>query len=139
MNAPGVIGTGIDLVENARMRKMLERWGSRFKDKVFLPSEQEYCDSKASPWLYYSGRFAVKEAVSKAFGTGIGEHLNWLNIEVAKEPSTGAPFVRLNGPGNALLESRGAADVLVSMSHTHNFAIAQALLVASALPRDTER
>jgi holo-[acyl-carrier protein] synthase len=130
MNAPGVLGTGVDLVENVRMRQMLQRWGDRFKDKVFLASEQEYCESKASPWLYYAGRFAVKEAVSKAFGTGIGPHLAWLDIEVARDSTSGAPFVRLNNKGRQLLESRGAGSVLVSMSHTHNFAIAHALLVA---------
>jgi len=79
-----VLGTGVDLVENERVRALLTRWGSRFRDRVYLPAEQAYCESKASPWLYYAGRFAVKEAVSKAFGTGIGEGLGWLDIEVVK-------------------------------------------------------
>ena len=83
-----MIGTGVDLVENDRVRGMLERWGDRFRDRVFLADEQEYCESKAAPWLYYAGRYAVKEAVSKAFGTGIGPSLGWLDMEVVKDAAT---------------------------------------------------
>jgi holo-[acyl-carrier protein] synthase len=125
-----VIGTGVDLVENVRMRDMLSRWGARFKSRVFLPAEQAYCETKASPWLYYSGRFAVKEAVSKAFGTGIGPQLSWLDIEVVKNPDTGAPSVRFGPRGQELTRARGVSEVLISLSHTHNFAIANALLIA---------
>ena len=60
-----VLGTGVDLVENQRVRALLTRWGPRFRDRVYLPAEQAYCESKAAPWLYYAGRFAVKEAVPK--------------------------------------------------------------------------
>jgi holo-[acyl-carrier protein] synthase len=129
MKGDEVLGTGVDLVENERMRELLVRWESRIKDRVFLPEEQRYCDAKASPWLYYSGRFAVKEAVSKAFGTGIGPSLGWLDIEVVRDPVSGAPSIRLDGKGARLAESRGVRVVLVSLSHTHNFAIAQALLI----------
>ncbi len=130
-----IIGTGVDLVENARMRAMLERWGGRFKDKVFLPGEQSYCDAKATPWLYYAGRFAVKEAVSKAFGTGFGPELTWLSVEVVRDLNTGAPSVNLHGKGLDLMRSLGANRLLVSMSHTRNFAIANALLLADTAQR----
>jgi holo-[acyl-carrier protein] synthase len=129
MTTGPVAGTGVDLVENDRMRSMLERWGARFKDRVFLPSEQQYCESKAAPWLYYSGRFAVKEAVSKAFGTGIGREIGWLDIEIVKDAESGAPSVRLGGRGEVLKAKTGITDVLVSLSHTRNFAVASALLV----------
>jgi holo-[acyl-carrier protein] synthase len=123
-----VIGTGVDLVENERVREVLARWGARFRDRVFLPSEQAYCETRAAPWLYYAGRFAVKEAVSKAFGTGIGPHLNWLDIEVVRDPASGAPSVRLSRKGVALARSRGVDHILVSLAHTRQFAIAHALL-----------
>lgn len=129
MNGEDVLGTGVDLVENERMRELLERWDRRIKDRVFLPGEQRYCDAKASPWLYYSGRFAVKEAVSKAFGTGIGPSLGWLDMEVLRDPASGAPSLRLDGKGARLAEARGVRTVLVSLSHTRHFAIAQALLI----------
>ncbi len=125
-----VLGTGVDLVENERVRELIERWGSRFRDRVYLPAEQTYCESKAAPWLYYAGRFAVKEAVSKAFGTGIGEGLGWLDIEVVKDPRTGAPSTRLGPLGAELARRRGVSDVLISLSHTHHFSVAHALLVS---------
>lgn len=127
--AERVIGTGVDLVENDRIQRLLEKWGPRFKDRVFLASEQAYCDDKASPWLYYAGRFAVKEAVSKAFGTGIGPSLGWLDIEVVRNAESGAPSVELTLHGKELAQRQGVDRVLISLSHTHHFAVAHALLV----------
>jgi len=130
VNGGRVLGTGVDLVENDRVRALLTRWGPRFRDRVYLPAEQGYCESKAAPWLYYAGRFAVKEAVSKAFGTGIGEGLGWLDIEVVKDAHTGAPSIRLGPLGAELASQRGVASVLISLSHTHHFSVAHALLVS---------
>jgi holo-[acyl-carrier protein] synthase len=108
MNRNGVLGTGIDLVENERMQQVLRRWGGRFKNRVFLSGEQAYCETKAVPCRHYAGRFAVKEAVTKAFGTGIGTHIGWLDIEVVRSPRTGAPSVVLSGRAQALARKRGA-------------------------------
>jgi holo-[acyl-carrier protein] synthase len=126
-----VLGTGIDLVENDRMREVLRRRGRAFKTKVFLPREQAYCETRAQPWSHYAGRFAVKEAVSKAFGTGVSEHIGWLDIEVVRDAKTGAPSVRLSPKGQRLAKKRGVTRVLVSLSHTHSYAVAHALLVGS--------
>ena len=140
MNGPsaGVIGIGVDIVENERMKESLDQWGGRFKDRVFLPEEQSYCESKASGWRHYAGRFAVKEAVSKAFGTGIGEHIGWLDIEVLRDEQTGAPSVRLSDKAWKLASERGVKQVLVSLSHSHAFAVAQALL-AGPVQSEEER
>ena len=127
-----VLGTGVDLVENDRVQQVIGRWGAKFKDRVFLAAEQAYCEAKASPWMYYAGRLAVKEALSKAFGTGISEDLSWLDMEVVKDPSSGAPSIRLSPRGAVFARSRGVQRILVSLSHTGNFAIAQALLIGSA-------
>ncbi len=124
-----VLGIGVDLVENERMREVLRRRGRVFKDKVFLPREQAYCDSRAAPPHHYAGRFAVKEAVSKAFGTGVSEHIGWLDIEVVRDAATGAPSVRLSPKGKRLAARRGVERVLISLSHTHHYAVAQAVLV----------
>ena len=123
-----VIGTGIDLVEIARFRETLARWEGRFKDRLFLPGEQAYCEATAAPWMHYAARFAVKEAVAKAFQTGIGSRLSWLDIEVVRDPETGAPSVRLSENGKALAASRGVTRVMVSISHTAHYAVAQAIL-----------
>ncbi len=124
-----VMGIGIDLVENERMRKTLRRWDRSFKEKIFLPRERSYCESRAEPWNHYAGRFAVKEAVSKAFGTGVSEHIGWLDIEVVRDRKTGAPSVRLSPKGKQLARKRGVEEVLVSLSHTRHYAVAQAVLV----------
>ncbi len=130
---PGeVIGAGIDLVENDRMDEVLARWGKAFKNRVFLPAEQTYCEAKAFPPRHYAGRFAVKEAVTKAFGLGIGPLLGWRDIEVVRNPQTGAPSVRLSRRGAALARRHRVDRILVSLSHTHNYAVAHALLVAGA-------
>lgn len=123
-----VLGIGIDLVENRRMRETLDRWGAHFKDKVFLPREQSYCETRAEPWHHYAGRFAVKEAVSKAFGTGVSGHIGWLDIEVVRDGQTGAPSVKLSGKGRALAAARGVGRVLVSLAHTEHYSVAQAVL-----------
>lgn len=127
--AGAVLGVGIDLVENKRMRQALQRWGRAFKTRVFQPGERRYCDGQALPWHHYAGRFAVKEAVSKAFGTGMGDHIGWQDIEVVREPRTGAPGVRLGGKGRALARRRGVAQIMVSLSHTREYAVAQAILL----------
>lgn len=136
MRGDFIIGTGVDLVENERVRTLLDKWGRRFSDRVFLPAEQRYCESKASPWLYYAARFAVKEAVSKAFGTGIGPSLGWLDIEVVKDGESGAPSVLLSGHGQCLASEKRVDRVLISISHTHHFSVAHALLVGKLPPED---
>lgn len=126
---PAILGVGIDLVENDRMRDTMKKWSSRFTARVFLPSERAYCRSKAEPWRHYAGRFAVKEAVSKAFGTGVGEHIGWRDIEVLRDGHTGAPSVRLGAKGRSLAARLGVARILISLSHTRHYAVAQAVLV----------
>ena len=126
----GVLGIGVVLTENARMRATLKRWRQQFKDRIFRPEEQKYCDACAQPWRHYAGRFAVKEAVSKAFGIGIGEALGWLDIEVVRGVS-GAPTVQLHAAGARLARRRGVRRILISLSHTRHYAVAQALLLGT--------
>ena len=132
MSGP-VLGTGIDLVENERMKASLERWGRAFKNRVFLQREQQYCDSKAFPHHHYAARFAVKEAVSKAFGTGIGPRINWRDMEVVRHAETGAPSVRLSGKGAQLARKHRADTILISLSHTQHYAVASALILGEAV------
>ena len=129
MSPTRILGAGIDLVENARLQELIDRWGARFLDRVFLRAEQDYCASKAFPCRHYAGRFAVKEAVSKAFGTGFGPSIGWLDIEVVRDAASGAPSVRLANKARELAAARGVAAVLVSLSHTRRYAVAQALLI----------
>lgn len=124
-----VLGTGVDLVESTRMARMLRRWGRTFKNRVFLPGEQNYCEASAVPVQHYAGRFAVKEAVSKAFGTGFGPQLGLLDIEVERNSETGAPSVRLSAKGRTLAGRMGVGSILVSLAHTRHYAVAHAILL----------
>jgi holo-[acyl-carrier protein] synthase len=122
-----ILGTGIDLVEVARIRNSIERFGERFLKRLLCPDEITYCLSHRDPAPFVAGRFAAKEAISKAFGTGIGSQLGWLDMEVAHKPS-GQPYVVLHGGAPRLLEERGARVVHLSLSHTNEHATAVAIL-----------
>jgi holo-[acyl-carrier protein] synthase len=113
------------------MREILRRWAAKFKDRVFLAAEQTYCDGKAFPCRHYAARFAVKEAVTKAFGTGIGPQIHWLDVEVARDEETGAPSVKLRGKARNLARRRGVGEILVSLAHTRNYAVAHVLLIGT--------
>jgi holo-[acyl-carrier protein] synthase len=125
-----VLGTGIDIVETARVRDSLEKFGDRFLNRCFRAAEIEYCRSMKFPELHFAARFAAKEAVSKAFGTGIGTQLGWRDIEICKR-NNGEPFVQLHGKGLELARARGVAEVLVSLSHCKDYAAAHAVLLSA--------
>lgn len=129
MNVSGhVLGLGCDLCDVGRVRGVWERQGERFLAMTFTEAEQEYCLRMRDPAPFLAARFAAKEAVSKAFGTGIGAELGWRSIEVAHD-ERGAPVVRLDAGGEALLAARGASGVMLTLSHTDTTAMAVAVLV----------
>ena len=123
-----VLGLGCDLCDVARVRGVWERQGERFLDHTFTEAERAYCLRMPDPAPFLAARFAAKEAVAKAFGTGIGAELGWKSIEVVHD-ERGAPAVRLDARGGALLAARGAAGVLLTLSHTETMAMAVAALV----------
>ena len=122
-----ILGTGIDLIEVARIAASFEKFGDRFVNRILLPDEIAYCRSHKNPAPFLAVRFAAKEAVSKAFGTGIGAQLGWRDIEIRRK-ETGEPFVVLHGKGQELFEERGAKKLHVSLSHTEHYAAATATL-----------
>src|SRR5205809_3726068 len=116
-----ILGIGMDVIETARIASSIERLGDQFLRRVFLEGEIAYCASMKFPARHYAARFAAKEAVSKAFGTGIGEKMGWREIEVRRKES-GEPFRVLHGGAAELAETRGVAEVLVSLTHTEHYA-----------------
>jgi len=122
-----ILGTGIDIIEVARIESSYERFGERFVNRILLPDEIRYCLSHKAPGPFLAVRFAAKEAISKAFGTGIGAQLGWLDMEVRRKES-GEPFVVLHGKGSELLAARQARMVHLSLSHTQHYAAATAIL-----------
>jgi len=122
-----ILGIGTDIIEVARIQASFEKFGDRFLQRLLLPNEIKYCLSHRVPGPFIAARFAAKEAISKAFGTGIGAQLGWHDMEVGRKES-GQPFVILHGKGEELLNQRAASRVLVSLSHTQAHATAIAVL-----------
>lgn len=118
-----IAGIGIDLVEISRIRDSLKRFGDRFVDRILTPSEAGYCASCADPALHVAARFAAKEAVGKALGTGIGIDLAWHDVEVVRHPG-GNPEVRLIGKGRLFADSKGISRIHLSLTHTAQTAAA---------------
>ena len=122
-----ILGIGIDIIEVARIEASFEKFGERFVNRILLPGEIEYCLSHKKPGPFLAARFAAKEAISKAFGTGIGAALGWQDMEIRRKES-GEPFVVLHGKGKELFESRKARQLLISISHTEHYAAVTAVL-----------
>lgn len=125
-----VRGVGTDIIECSRIARVLERQGERFLKRVYTQGEQDYCMQMKNPVPHLAARFAAKEAVSKCFTTGIGSALGWKSIEVLKGERE-EPLIQLDEKGSKLLEELGGTDVLVSLSHTENYGLAFAVIVAS--------
>jgi holo-[acyl-carrier protein] synthase len=122
-----LLGIGIDIIEVARIQASYEKFGERFLKRILHPNEIAYCLSHKAPAPFLAARFAAKEAISKAFGTGIGAQLGWQDMEVVRRDS-GEPYVVLHGDGPKLLEQRKGRVVLISLSHTQQHAAAVAVL-----------
>jgi len=124
-----VLGVGVDIIETERIERSLERFGERFLHRVFTDGEIAYCQSMKYPARHFAARFAAKEAVSKAFGTGIGKAMGWRNIDIRKKKS-GEPFLVFSGPAQELATQRGVTSALVTLSHTEYHAMACVVLEA---------
>ena len=122
-----ILGIGIDIIEVARIEASRERFGERFLNRILRPEEIRYCLSYKAPGPFLAARFAAKEAISKAFGTGIGAQLGWQDMEVGRRPS-GEPFVILHDRGLQLMAARAGRGLLISLSHTQTYAAAVAIL-----------
>ena len=122
-----VLGIGADLVECARIEHSLERFGDRFLRRVFTDGEIEYSTSMKFPARHLAARFAAKEAVSKAFGTGIGKAMGWRDIDVRKKPS-GEPFLLFTGGAEELAKQRSVINALITLSHSDQHAVATIVL-----------
>jgi holo-[acyl-carrier protein] synthase len=123
-----LLGLGCDIIEIERIRGVFERQGERFLARVFTEEERAYCLAMKHPHKHLAARFAAKEAVSKAFTTGIGADLGWKSISVY-HGLRHAPQVRLDAQGAALLAHIGATSILLTLSHTDTMAMAVAALV----------
>jgi holo-[acyl-carrier protein] synthase len=121
-------GVGVDLVEVERVRRMLTEKGAHVFDRLLTSAEAAYCRSRADPAEHVAVRLAAKEAVYKALqGTEAARGIGWRDIEVVRAPD-GRPDVVLLGPAAARARELRVSRVLLSLSHTHQAAIAVAML-----------
>lgn len=123
-----IIGTGIDIVEIDRFKRSVEKWGESFVKKVFTNKEISYSRGKRFPFQHFAARFAAKEAVFKAFGSKRGSIRKWTDIEVLNDKS-GKPIVAFHGSAEKLRLGKKVDDVVVSMAHSRNHAVANAILL----------
>ena len=135
-----VIGIGTDIVECARIGRMIERHGEYFLQRVFTAREISYCGGHSAYVERYSGRWAAKEAILKALGTGWRKGISWLDMEIRNETS-GRPIVTLAGGARDKAARLQIREMHISISHCRTYATAYALAVGDARteePNDAE-
>ncbi len=122
-----IVGTGIDLVEIGKLRAAMERRGERLRNRIFTPGEIRYCDGRPNSFQHYAARFAAKEALFKAIGTGWSGGVGWRDAEV-RNRTNGKPDLLLSGKALEVARQLGAVRYQVSLSHTDRYAVAQVIL-----------
>lgn len=126
------LGIGIDVIEVERVETSLAKLGERFLQRVFTVAERDYCLKQRHPARHLAARFAAKEAVAKALGTGIGESVQWVDIEVVRGDH-GEPTIVMHGRGKMFCEQNAVAAISVSLSHAHAYAAATALVTKASI------
>ena len=125
-----VLGIGTDITECLRIAKMIERHGELFVNRVYTPREISYCQNRAQATQHFTGRWAAKEAVLKAIGTGWRRGIAWRDIEIRNEAS-GQPVVAVCAGVRDVVERLGVSKILVSISHCHTHATAYAIALGT--------
>jgi holo-[acyl-carrier protein] synthase len=123
-----IFGIGIDVVEVERVESSMAEFGERFANRVFTQAEIAYCEAQKRPSIHYAARFAAKEAIAKALGTGIGKELAWLDMEIRRRES-GEPEVILSGGGEEFCKVNGLTQIKISLTHAQHYAAANAVVL----------
>ncbi|MFP4460414.1 MAG: holo-ACP synthase [Candidatus Zixiibacteriota bacterium] len=122
-----IAGIGIDVISPKRFDRIKEKIGKDFFERVFVPGEIEYCESMKRSMQHYAARFAAKEALLKAFGTGLRGEISWQDVAVRKD-ELGAPYIELSGAAEVLAKGMGVRFIHLSMSHDEDAAAAVVVL-----------
>ncbi len=117
--------TGIDIIEIKRIKKVYEKFGEKFLKRVFTDREVFYAFARRDPFPHLAGRFAAKEAVMKALGTGFGKGVYFKNIEILREKG-GAPYVLLHGKTAEIFKNKKFS---ISITHDGKYAIAFCIMI----------
>ena len=119
---------GIDIVEIKRLQKVSRKWGKAFLNKVYTKHELSYANEKRFPYQHLAARFAAKEAIFKALGEVETDFVGWRNVEILND-ANGKPVVHWHGDAEISRKKRKIQNVVVSLSHTENYAVASAMLI----------
>jgi holo-[acyl-carrier protein] synthase len=122
-----ILGTGVDIVSVGRVRGILQRQKTRFVERVFTPGEQGYCNTHRDPAPHYAVRFAAKEALLKALGTGWSSGIRWIDVEVQREEGK-APVIRIHGQAARIAARMQVRAIHASLSHSEENAVATVVL-----------
>jgi holo-[acyl-carrier protein] synthase len=122
-----ILGTGVDIVEIDRLRKIIEKQNDRFLLRVFTSEERRFCTMHRDPAPHFAARFAAKEAAFKALGTGWAKGVTWLDVEVQREGQD-PPKMTLYGEALKISLSQGMQKIHLSLSHSDQWAIATVIL-----------
>ncbi|OGX52738.1 MAG: holo-[acyl-carrier-protein] synthase [Omnitrophica WOR_2 bacterium RIFOXYB2_FULL_45_11] len=123
-----ISGTGIDIIEISRIKNAVLRWKDSFLKRIFTENEINYSQARKFSYQHLAARFAAKEAVLKAIGDSSIHQINLREVEVLNDKS-GKPFIRLSGAAKKIKEKKKISDIIISMSHTHKLAVANAILI----------
>ena len=123
-----IFGMGVDIVEVSRLKDAVSKWGDNFLTKIFTPREIEYAGSKRFSQQHLAARFAAKEAVVKAFGEPRKFPIRWTEVEVLNDKE-GKPVIKFHGDALKLKNRKKIKEIIVSMSHSENYAIANVILL----------
>lgn len=122
-----IVATGIDIIEISRIDDSIARFGKNFLDRIYTAAEQAEYSKRNDSRSFYAGRWAAKEAISKALGCGIGKNCSWLDIEILNN-ADGAPYAVLSNAAASKLASLNAVNLHISISHERSNAIAMAVI-----------
>ena len=128
-----ILGLGVDITEVPRLREAIERHGERFLRRVFTPAEVAYCHGHKNCYDRFAARFAAKEAAMKALGTGWRGGVSWRHIEVVNLQS-GKPYLRLAGAALEIFRSLGGTNLVLSLTHTDDYALAEVVVEGDSAP-----
>jgi len=123
-----ILEIGVDIVEVERVKEICSKWGGKFEERVFTQRELDYCRRKKQPYQSLAARFAAKEALFKALGTGWNFSMSWQEVEITND-NLGKPNITLSGKTQEIAEEMGVKRAMVSLSHTKNYAVANVVLL----------
>jgi len=127
-----IVGIGVDMAETSRIQEAIDRHGERFLRRVFTPAEIAYCKRHRNYSERFAARFAAKEAAMKALGTGWRRGISWRDFEILNQPG-GKPRLQLSGRALQVYRDLGGSRILISLTHTGPYALAQVVVEGDAV------